>query len=339
MKFSTHMLTVVDQPFEEWRGLVRYAEDCGLDMFGVGDVQTKCLECYVSLTMLALHSTKTPFASIISNPVTRHPGVVASSWASLQRLSGGRAIYGVSTGNSALHNLSVPPAGIAQVEEHVRAVRELLRDGTTSYRGAQCHLPWAPRVAPGGVPVYLAANGLKSLHLGGRIADGIFIGMGITKDVAATTLEVIEQGARSAGRRLEDIDLWWVIDLNTGDDDATAQKEVLNTVASVSSRAFRSTFEGKCVPKDMQKAIRQFEREYDYTQHGTNDSPNEQLMERLGLKEFLAERFSIAGRPETVARRLKQVRAYGVENIHYIGLAPDLRRVLTDLTEKVRPQL
>src|SRR5262249_57825183 len=76
---------------------------------------------------------------------------------------------------------------------------------------------WQVHRARRRVPIYLAAEGPRTLELAGRIADGVIVGLGLTPEVIALSLAAIERGARAAGRSLADVDVWWFAKTNVAD--------------------------------------------------------------------------------------------------------------------------
>ena len=62
----------------------------------------------------------------------------------------------------------------------------------------------------GRIPIYLAASGPRMLELAGEIADGVIINTGLAPDIVRDSIARVRTGAEEAGRRLEDVDLWWL---------------------------------------------------------------------------------------------------------------------------------
>ncbi len=76
---------------ESFAADVRTAEELGWDIAFALDSQLALRDPYVMLTYAA-HATSTiGLGTLITNPVTRHPTVTASSFATIDELSGGRA--------------------------------------------------------------------------------------------------------------------------------------------------------------------------------------------------------------------------------------------------------
>ena len=73
----------------------------------------------MSLTVAALETERVQIGPSVTNPLTRHPAVMASAIASLHELSGGRAFLGIGTGDSAILNLGLRPARLRALREYV----------------------------------------------------------------------------------------------------------------------------------------------------------------------------------------------------------------------------
>jgi alkanesulfonate monooxygenase SsuD/methylene tetrahydromethanopterin reductase-like flavin-dependent oxidoreductase (luciferase family) len=71
------------------------------------------------------------------------------------------------------------------------------------------------------VPIYLA-EGQRTLRLAGRVADGVVVGLGLSPEVIELSLDAIAEGAREAGRRLTDLDVWWLVKANLAESRAAA---------------------------------------------------------------------------------------------------------------------
>ncbi|PON13864.1 hypothetical protein C2W62_32110 [Candidatus Entotheonella serta] len=81
------------------------AENAGWHGMLVVDSQNLSGDSYVALAAAATGSSKLGLATGVTNSVTRHPAVTAGAIASIQKLSGGRAVLGIGRGDSALAHL------------------------------------------------------------------------------------------------------------------------------------------------------------------------------------------------------------------------------------------
>ena len=83
----------------------------------VFDSQSLLCDPYVALTAAASSTERLGLGIGVSNSITRHPAVTASAIASVQELSGGRAVLGLGRGNSSLAYLGAGPATLKRVRK------------------------------------------------------------------------------------------------------------------------------------------------------------------------------------------------------------------------------
>lgn len=196
-------IVLLPESLAGWGALCREAEDSGFDLLGVADSQSVFREMYVALTLAALNTSRVRLGPLVTNPLTRHLVVTASAVSSVDELSGGRAILGLGSGDSAIYTIGAPPATLAGLEDAVVTLGRLTGGEPIDRQGRR----WQVHRSARRVPVYLAAEGPRTLELAGRVADGVIAGMGLTPDVIRLSLEAIERGARASGRTLADLDV------------------------------------------------------------------------------------------------------------------------------------
>jgi 5,10-methylenetetrahydromethanopterin reductase len=303
----------------------------------MADVVTRNFEMTVGLTALALSTTKTRIASTVTNPLVRHPGVNAAAFASLQKISGGRMIFGIATGHSMVTNLGLRRARLDEVREHVDAFRALLERGHTVYRGRECRVPWAPELVEKRVPVFIAAEGPKALRCAGEIADGVLTGRGFARDIVEETLADIRRGADAAGRNPNDIEVWFHAPVAVHDDPTSAMNAVLgDAVNAIAMPGPCTALTSSEVSDETKRRIRRLRERYNPARHAARGDENARLAREEGLDAFLAAWFAIAGTPEDAARRIREVEALGVDRLYVTTATSDPHQLLTRLLEAHR---
>ncbi|KIF69844.1 hypothetical protein HY68_16680 [Streptomyces sp. AcH 505] len=292
---------------------VERADGYGFDRISVGDTQLNNLECFSALGLAATRTKRALLGPGVTNAVTRDVGVMANALASLDVISGGRAFCLIARGDGAVRNAGLKPATVAEMREYFLALRDLLHTGRADFGDRHVRLPWAGKLGHK-VPLYLVAEGPRMLRMAGEIADGVFVGSGLTPEVVRETLDTIHAGARSAGRDPAELDIWW----DTRSGIALTHEDALyrakESLASVGNHAFRAGFEGKHVPAELYPQLRLYQQRFDYSEKGTS-AQNGPLMDELGLTEYFTERFGVVGTPEEVVRRLRELQAMGVTQI------------------------
>jgi 5,10-methylenetetrahydromethanopterin reductase len=329
IRFGTDYYAV---DFDHYAQTVRVGDEIGLDLIGHGDSQSLWQELHVSLTVAALNSTRARIGPLVTNPVTRHPAVTASAMASLQQLTGGRAVVGIGGGDSAVLNIGEPPARIDEVTAYVRAVRDLTAGRTARYHGRELRVQWRGRP----VPVFLAAEGPRKLRLAGAIADGVIVSNGITREVVRDTIRQVAEGARSAGRSPADVEIWWLVNFAFAEDEPAGVESLTWLLAAAADHVFRFTVDGKHVPPEHIDGVRELMARYSHDRHAlATDNPNGRLVDEVGLRDWLARRFAITGSPEHCVDRIREAASYGATNLIVTQLVPDQIEFMHRLREQV----
>ncbi len=311
--------------------LAALAERAGFEMLGIVDSQSVSADAFVALAVAARHTSRIRLGPAVTNPVTRHPVVTANAMATLDRLSGGRAFMGLGAGDSAVFTLGLRPARLAELErtaldlQALTAGRRVVRDG----RPAQI------KGATRRVPLYLAADGPRAHQLAGRVADGAFIGSGLTAPEVATSRAEIAAGARAAGRDPESIDTWWLVKANVADSRDVAIEEIKGTLVSSGNRVFRAI----APPDALRSAIAEIHRGYDPLVHAALDTAaNGRLSDRAEVTAYLAERFAIAGTPDDCVAQVERAWHAGADRLLLAAITPDPRRFIERWSTEVMPR-
>lgn len=317
----------------------KLAEQAGFDWVGVADSQSLFRELFVTLATVAQATERVMIGPSVTNPLTRHPAVMASAIASVHELSGGRAMLGIATGDSAIYNINERPRGLQGLREYILALRSLLRGEQTEYAGRDIHTKWVLAQADNPVPIYIAAEGPKSLELAGEIADGVICGMGLSPEVAKLTLDHLAIGAERAGKTLDDLDIWALARVNIGTDRTALVDEIRMELASMAHHAFRFTLEGKLVPPELAEAIRLVQQGYKPAHHeDLGESPNAGLMQDPELLAYMTERFAVVGTADECVQRIQAIRGSGFHQLLFTGFVDERAALIKALGESVFPR-
>ena len=317
----------------------RLAEEVGFDWVGIADSQSLFRELFVTLTAVGQATERVMIGPSVTNPLTRHPAVMASAIASVHELSGARAMLGIATGDSAIYNINERPRGLQGLREYILAVRELLRGHPAQYAGRDIHTKWVGAQADNPVPIYIAAEGPKTLELAGEIADGVICGMGLSREVVQLSLDHLAIGAERAGKTLDDLDIWALARVNVGRDRDQLIDEIRMELASMAHHAFRFTLEGKLVPPELADAISKVQQGYQPAHHeDLGESPNAGLMQDPELLAYMTERFAVVGTAEACAARIQDIRAAGFHQLLFTGFVDERAELIRALGQQVFPR-
>jgi len=180
------------QPKYPTRDLIdycRYAEDSGIDFLWVTDHYNN-RNVFAELALIAAQTSRIRLGPGVTNAFTASPAVIASSIATIDEVSNGRATLGIGPGDlSTLPKIGIPmETPVARLQEAVQAIRKLWAGEAVStpenkvfkFAGAQLHFKPKQKA----IPVYIGAQGEKMLETAGRIGDGVLINASNPKDFA-----------------------------------------------------------------------------------------------------------------------------------------------------------
>jgi 5,10-methylenetetrahydromethanopterin reductase len=137
----------------------------------------------------------------VTNPVTRHPAIVANVFRTLEQLAPGRTVCGIGVGDRPLLMLDLPVAKLATLEASVDALRRLWRGETVDtpvgrWRMKGAHL----RTPVDEIPVYVSASGPRTLEATGQWADGAIVLAGLFPEALDFALGHLRAGRERSTR-------------------------------------------------------------------------------------------------------------------------------------------
>jgi 5,10-methylenetetrahydromethanopterin reductase len=200
---------------------------------------------------------------------------------------------------------------------------------TAHYDGQDIKVSWPPRK----VPIVIACTGPKSLQLAGRIADGVMFQVGADPALARYAIKNIASGAKQAGRDPATITLYQRLACGVSEDREQVRAEVRG-YASVAAGTVFSAVPKQDVPEDLWLDLKHMKEKYDYHQHGSMESQQADL-----VTDRILDAIAIAGTPDDVVPRFKELVALGVNNFVLPIATKDPDAITTMLAEKVIPRI
>ncbi len=285
------------------------AEALGFEAIFLADSQMNNVDPYQALALCAVNTKDIRLGTAVTNMVYRDPTITANSFATLNEISQGRAIIGMGTGDGPVYSLGRTATKLADFENGLRLIRDLLHD-----RGVD--IP-ASHERPGGnvrlragtrpAPLYISAEGPKTLRIVGKICDGVILGTGFDQQVTDWTRRQIAVGARESNRSLEEIDLMPAGMIAVHEDGNIARRSVRARMANRAHHNFRFTME--TVPEGEAAGVRHFMDNFDISKP-IEDRINPEL-----VTDYLLERFTIAGTPAECIAKVKRLESDGIKRI------------------------
>ncbi|WP_210492909.1 LLM class flavin-dependent oxidoreductase [Patulibacter sp. SYSU D01012] len=326
-----------DRPIGEVADLAVEAERLGFPGVWIADSQSLFRDVYTALTVVAERTEHIRLGTGVTNPVTRHPAVIAGAIGTVAEHAAGREVrLGIGTGETAVESIGRKRATIKRMEETARVIRGLHAGETVPYEDAELRLDWpAPRV-----PVVFASSGPRSLTAAGRSADGVYLKLGIHPDVLRYALDHVAAGRAEAGRTLEGFHVQAMLPVAVDDaDPAAARDEVRGTAAAIARAAVRA-IPADDLPAELGETIAELERV------SSEARARQSYVEWLHSPEYAAlipdvivEHFAIAGTAEEVASRVAALGDHGITEVIAPITMPDPRPTLRAIGETVLPRL
>jgi len=301
--------------------LAQRAEALGYDTLWVGEAWGR--DAFTSLTNLACHTSRVKLATGVVNIHSRPPSTTAQSIASLDEISGGRAVLGLGAGSPKIaedwHGVPFDKP-VERMREYVQVVRAMLAGQRMDHHGTFYHAKdfrMAARTVQERLPVYLAALGPRMVELVGESADGW-----LPNYVAPRYLPVlrarIEAGAARMGRKAADImTSYRIITCASGDGEQAraAVRQDLGFVIGAYGPFYRDLV-----------ARAGFAEE---AAHIRTLWETDRKRVASGVTEAMLDALTVAGTPEECRQRYDELRALGLQAINVslpLFCSPDLVR-------------
>jgi 5,10-methylenetetrahydromethanopterin reductase len=160
--------------------IARAADAGGIDDITVSE-DPEAWDAFALLGALATATSRAKLGTSVTSPYPRHPYLLAASVATLDRLSGGRAVLGLGRGQIEWHRdaLGIDTGDPVEVlRETILLLREWWAAPHRASTPPEAHFhvrEWERVIHPlqKRVPVFLAAAGPKALRLAGTLCDGV----------------------------------------------------------------------------------------------------------------------------------------------------------------------
>jgi 5,10-methylenetetrahydromethanopterin reductase len=188
----------------------QYAETLGFESAWVAETRF-ARDGFVPAAAIAATTRKIKISTGVVNVFTRNPVILATSYATLDELSGGRAIFGVGPGSPLVlepqgHTFTKP---ITRLREYLHVAKGLIAGEEVHFQGEFVNvqgvkLEFTP-IRPA-MPVYLGVTGPKAMEYAGEAADGVLMNAFVSCNYVRRSIDRLTTGAKRTGRDLTEID-------------------------------------------------------------------------------------------------------------------------------------
>ena len=101
------------------------AEELGYSHAWLADSQMLWSDCYATLALAAVRTSKIPLGTGVAVSGTRPAPVNAASIATINALAPGRTFFGIGSGNTAMRVMGMKPHKIAEFDEYLASIGPL----------------------------------------------------------------------------------------------------------------------------------------------------------------------------------------------------------------------
>jgi 5,10-methylenetetrahydromethanopterin reductase len=191
----------------------QYAESKGFE--AVWQAESRLVrDAIVPMAAFAATTQKIKVGSAVINNWTRNIGLLAATFLTLDDLAPNRIICGIGAWWDPLaKNVGIERRKpLLAMRETVEVMRRLLNMENVTFQGEFHHVTGIEldvvhgRREPRHVPIYIGATGDQMMEMTGEIADGAVLNYCVPPEYNDKALELLDKGAKKAGRRVEDLD-------------------------------------------------------------------------------------------------------------------------------------
>jgi 5,10-methylenetetrahydromethanopterin reductase len=339
----TGLLLLPSRPVTELVDLAVSAERLGYDDFWLAD-ERFFREVYTILGLAAARTSRIRLGPGVTDPYSRHSALTAMAIATLDEVSGGRAILGLGAGVSGLRELGVDASRSAvAIREAVTLIRGLLAGQTVTLKGEQVSFDdgrldvRAPRAD---VPIYVASQREAGCRVAGRVADGAIMQGCVAEPLVRFFKDRVAEGARRAGRDAAGVELVARINVCITDDVGAARDLMRPTIVRslLAQRPDFFTFvtAGLQLPAPLREAVLRLSYTHD-------PAPLAKLAPLV--PDAFVDAVTLCGPPDTIATGVARLARCGIGQLMVYPvarggrIADTIERFQTDVMPQVRNDL
>ncbi len=294
-------------------------------------------ECQTILGAIAAKTRRIKLATSVVNPVTRHPSLIAMGIATLDELSGGRAILGLGSGGrigAAVHGIPLEHKGmehgnpVRRLRECIGLVRRLLEGGRLSFEGEfyrmeEVGLEFKP--VKRRIPIYLGQQGPAMMRLTGEVADGVILTLVCSESYIRQAISQIAEGAMRVGRSPREIEITARIVVSMSPDGVKGRQAAKEIVGKVLVHpGSKPVVEASGIDLEEVKPLREALEK--------NDG---KALARLVRDEWV-EMLTASGTPAECRERLEEYRKAGVRIPLVVPIGRNYRDVIREMARDKR---
>ncbi len=314
---------------------IKLGEELDYDMVWISD---RNRDTYINCAAGSMVTSKIRIGPGVTNPFTRHPVITARAVATIDELSGGRALLGFGSGNMVEMTKDLGyrvQNGTARVREALIIIKRLLRGETVDLQGEfynvkELKLGMSPHP---NIPIYVTGQGPKIMKVAGELADWVMIPY-TNPDVLKLVFASIREGAEKAGRSFSDLKLmsWLPVYM-------TEQRhQIYETLRAYAALMVLLS------PLDWLEKIGITSQVYDVIkkgyQKGSHVDAKLEVEYAQKAKEYINDQivdtYVMAGSAQEITKRIEELKAEGFNGLSFWVPSPEAaekKKIMTDFAQ------
>ena len=321
------------KPGQKTADKARQIEDEGWDGYSLGDSHTFAPDPYPLLGAAAAATSTLKLGTWVTNPVTRHAAITASSIGAVQSESGGRAYLGIARGDSPLAHLGLKPSSPKDFEQYLIQVQRYLRGENvdpSEYnfalgagsgaladsnvlseegRPTENRMQWVEAAGPK-VPIDVAASGPKVIQLASRVADRITFAVGADLERLQWAKEIALKEMAAVGRTEEDVKLGACVQVVVSPSREEGRETVSGAVVSYARFAVMHGSVTGPASEATKQALENVHRNYNMNDHVLEGADHAK-----DLPAEMIDAFAITGPVDHCIERLRAMADLGLNKL------------------------
>jgi 5,10-methylenetetrahydromethanopterin reductase len=297
-------------------------EEDGWDGLLFNDTQNLGMDVFGSLYLAASATSRLELGTAVTNLVTRHPAVMASAFATLHHVSGGRAHIGVGRGDTALELVRIKPPSVGRFEKLLDNLQNYLRGDPVDVEGFPSHITWLPVEGESKVPVDVFGSGPRVIDVGARMGDRITVAVGAEPERVRWAVWTARE---AAGLDPDALDIGAFVVIGAGTDQRSLD-ELVKGNASISAHFQRDVTSSLSLSDAT--VVEEVTSHYDNYHHGMEHAAQTEVM----TADFL-KRFCVIGAPDHCIERLCELVDLGLSHLVIVGGSRDIDAMVRERSD------
>jgi probable F420-dependent oxidoreductase len=332
MALSFGVTVLPDPPYTRFLELIELAERHGFEYGWTYDSHVLWHESTPLLTLAAERTKRMKLGHFVTNPGTREPTVVASMYATLHVISGGRMAMGIGRGDSARRVVGLKPVRVAEFERSCAMIRDFMNGRAVDWNDKELKLEWA--LTEPQIPMWIAGYGPKALGVAGRISDGVIIQLA-DPVIVEWIMSTARKSAEEAGRDPDALQCIVGAPSKVTDDLAGARDEVRWFPAMVSNHVMdlieRYGWDSD-IPSELTDYVKA-RKFYDYKDHSRVGAAHGEF-----VSDEICDRFCVIGNADQCNSKLRELEGVGVSQFNIYLMTHGQEEVLEAYGRDIIPQ-